>query len=267
MDNEQKYRLVLDYDGSRFSGWQVQPDRRTVQGEIETALNTILGARIRLTAAGRTDAGVHATGQVASFTAPAGMEPERMKRALNGVMPPDITVVEASGADPRFNPRFDATSRTYRYTLTGRKISVGRAYAWHVRYPLAQNLLDAAASRLNGTVSLEGFSKKNDDDDYTTMIYNTGWTFNGTAMVFEISAIRFFQHAVRSIVGTLVTIARGRETPDLIDRILETGDRTLAGPLAPAAGLCLVHVGFGENRTGTTGPESVTDTTSGSERT
>ena len=246
MKKDRTYRLTLEYDGTRFSGWQVQPSLRTVQGEIETALQRILGQPVRLTAAGRTDAGVHATGQVAVFAASTEILPELLKRALNGLLPPDISVIEASETDPGFNPRFSAVSRTYRYTITNRKISVGRAYAWHVRFPLARDLLEEATKPLAGHCSLEGFSKKNNDDDYSTIIYNTGWTFSDHTMIFEISAIRFFQHAVRGIVGTAVTVARGKEPPDLIGSILGTGDRSLAGPLAPASGLCLVRVDFGE---------------------
>ena len=241
---EQTFKLILEYDGTDFAGWQIQPDQRTVQGEAEDALARILSHPVRLTAAGRTDAGVHASGQVAGFNTNSDFSDGRLKRALNAVLPHDIAVVDIAGVPPGFNARFDAKSKTYRYTISGRKISVGRAYAWHVKYNISKELLEEATRPLNSECSLEGFSKKNDDDDYSTIVYNNGWMFSDNLMIFEVCAIRFFQHAVRSIVGTAVEIARGKESPDLIRRILETGDRSLAGPLAPAQGLCLVKVNY-----------------------
>jgi len=241
---ERTFKLLLEYDGTDFAGWQIQPDQRTVQGEVEDALGRILRQPVRLTAAGRTDAGVHASGQVAGFNTGSDFGAGRLKKALNALLPRDITVVDAAEVHPGFNARFDAKSRTYRYTLSGRKTSVGRAYAWHVKYNLSRELLEEATHPLNGKCSLEGFSKKNDDDDYSTIVYNNMWTFKENLMIFEVCAIRFFQHAVRSIVGTAVEIARGKEPPELISRILETGDRSLAGPLAPARGLCLVKVDY-----------------------
>ena len=112
------YKLTLEYEGTDFSGWQVQPGKRTVQKSVEDALERILGRFVRITAAGRTDAGVHATGQVAHFSAETDMSPERLVRALNGVLPRDVTAVGAVTVAPGFNARFDATSRTYRYTIT-----------------------------------------------------------------------------------------------------------------------------------------------------
>ena len=241
---EQTFKLVLEYDGTNFAGWQIQPDQRTVQGEVEDALARIFNHTVRITAAGRTDAGVHASWQVAGLKTRSDFSDGRLKRALNSVLPHDIAVVDIALVPPGFNARFDAKSRTYRYTISGRKISVGRAYAWHVKYNLSRELLEEATCQLKNKCSLEGFSKKNDDDDYSTIVYNNGWKFSDNLMIFEVCAIRFFQHAVRSIVGTAVEIARGKESPELIRRILETGDRSLAGPTAPAQGLCLVKVDY-----------------------
>jgi tRNA pseudouridine38-40 synthase len=244
VNRERTIKLVLEYDGSRFSGWQIQPDRRTVQGILEETLEVILRHPVRVAAAGRTDAGVHASGQVVSFHTTGTIMTDRLKTALNGVLPRDMVVHEMSETYPGFNARFDAVSRTYRYTITTRKTALGRSYAWHVKYNLSRELLIEATSPLSGTCSLEGFSKKNENDDYSTIIYKNNWTFDENLMIFEISALRFFQHAVRGIVGSAVDVARGKEPPDLFRRILETGDRSLAGPLAPALGLCLVHVEF-----------------------
>jgi len=248
MGNTRTLKATLEYDGTDFAGWQVQPRERTVQQVVESALERILGERIRVTAAGRTDAGVHAKGQVISFTTSGKMETGRLRRALNGVLPRDVTVTDVSEAPEGFNARFDAVSRTYRYTLSDRRVSIGRNYVWHVKYSLSKELLAEATAPLEGSCSLKGFSKGSDGDDFSTIILKKTWTFRDNLMIFEICAARFFHHAVRSMVGTAVEIARGRENPDLMKRILETGDRSLAGPTAPASGLCLMKVDYGESR-------------------
>ena len=243
---ERTLKLVVEYDGTNFAGWQVQPKERTVQGEVEKGLETILRHPIRVTAAGRTDAGVHASGQVVNFVTTADMPESQVARSLNGVLPRDVTIVSAEEAPAGFNARFDATARTYRYTLSTRRLSVGRDYAWHIRCDVSPELLEQAVAPLKSLCSIEGFSKKNDENDYSTIIHTCFWTFEGHLMTLEISAIRFFRHAVRSIVGSAVEVGRGKQSPDLLARILATGDRTLAGPLAPAQGLCLISVDYPE---------------------
>lgn len=244
--NERTCKLVIEYDGTKFSGWQIQPDRRTVQQEVEAALCKLLGHPVRVIAAGRTDAGVHATGQVVNFKTSSNIKNFRLKKALNGILPRDVTILDAVDANPEFNARYSALSRTYRYTISTRKLSVGRAYAWHVKYPISRELLLTATEPLESVCNLEGFSKKNENGDYSTIIFKNKWTFDENLLIFEICAIRFFQHSVRSIVGSAIEVARGRETPDLLNRILETHDRSLSGPTAPAMGLCLVYVDYGE---------------------
>jgi len=244
---EHTFKLILEYDGTKFSGWQIQPDKRTVQKVVEDTLEKILQHPVRVIAAGRTDAGVHASGQVASFKSTSEIEIERLKRAMNATLPRDVTVIGVTETQPEFNPRFDAISRTYQYTISNTRLSIGRFCAWHVKYDLLRELLEEATSPLNGSCSLEGFSKKNEGDDYSTIIYKNSWTYKENLMIFEISAVRFFQHSVRSIVGSAVEVGRGKQSPDLLKRILETGDRSLAGPLAPALGLCLVNVEYRED--------------------
>jgi tRNA pseudouridine38-40 synthase len=201
---------------------------------------------VRLTAAGRTDAGVHAAGQVAGFRTDSEMELPRLKKALNATFPRDVTVVELTEARPDFDARHNARSRTYRYTLSDRRVSLGRNYVWQVKSPLSRELLEAATRPLRGACDLRGFSKGADEDDFSTVIFKNQWMFENNLMIFEIAAIRFFHHAVRGIVGSAVEVARGKESPDLLRRILETRDRVLAGPTAPAQGLSLIHVDYGE---------------------
>jgi tRNA pseudouridine38-40 synthase len=247
---EQTYKLTVEYDGTNYSGWQKQSSRRTVQGVMEEAAAKILHHPVKLVAAGRTDAGVHAVGQVASLATSSPMPPERLKRALNGVLPRDVTVAELVRVKNGFNARYDALSRTYRYTISERRLSVGRAYAWQVKFPLDRKLLGQSTVCMEGACNLRGFSRGSDDDDFSTVIHSSRWQFHDHLAIFEITAIRFFHHAVRSIVGSAAAVARGKESPDLLKRILETGNRKLAGPTAPACGLCLIHVEYGENEHG-----------------
>ncbi len=239
-------KLTIEYDGTNYYGWQVQPKRRTVQGEIEGALARILHHPVRLNAGGRTDAGVHATGQVASFATGSDIETVRLLRALNGVLSKDATVVRVEEASPGFHARFGARSRTYRYTMSDRRVSVGRNYVWRVRHRISRGLLEEATRCLEGPCDLRGFSKAGDEDDFSTVVLKNRWTFSEHLMIFEITAVRFFHHSVRSIVGTAMEVGRGKEPADLLARILETGDRSLAGPTAPACGLCLVHIDYGD---------------------
>ena len=240
-------RLLLEYDGTNYSGWQVQPGQRTVQREVEQAIERIVHHPVRLSAAGRTDSGVHAAGQVAGFHTETDMDLPRLKKALNAILSRDVSVVEITEAHPGFNARYDARARTYRYTLSDRRVSLGRNTVWHVKYPLSRELLEAATEPLIGPCDLRGFSKGADDEDFSTVIFKNQWMFEENLMIFEIAAIRFFHHAVRGIVGSAVEVARGKESPDLLRRILESRDRMLAGPTAPARGLCLAHVDYGEN--------------------
>ncbi len=248
MLKDRNLKLVLEYDGTNFSGWQIQPKTRTVQKTVEDSLERILHHTVRLAAAGRTDAGVHAAGQAASFKTTSEIDTVQLKRALNGTLPRDVTVLDVTEGHRKFNARYSAISRTYRYTLSDRRLSIGHTYAWHVKYNLSRELLEIATRPLNGSCDLRGFSKADDRDDYSTIIYKNSWMFKDELMIFEISAVRFFHHSVRSIVGSAVKVARRKESPDLVKRILETGNRSLAGPTAPATGLCLIKVDYGEEK-------------------
>jgi tRNA pseudouridine38-40 synthase len=246
MPNKRTLKLLLEYDGTRFAGWQIQPDARTVQYVIEQTLETILHQPVSITAAGRTDAGVHALGQVASCTITSEIDLSRLHRALNGILPKDVTVLTIAEMPQGFNARYNARSRTYRYTMSDRRISIGRQYVWHVKYNLSRELLKESVRFLNGHCNLKGFSKGDNETDFATFFHTITWIFQDHLMICELSAVRFFHHSVRSIIGTVVQVARGKVQPDIIQRILETGDRSLAGPTAPARGLCLVNVAYGD---------------------
>ncbi len=247
MPETRTMKMTIEYDGAGFAGWQVQPDARTVQAVVEEAISTITGTpQVRVTAAGRTDAGVHARGQVVHFETASALPAGRLLKAFNGLLPPDVTVTDLVEAPRGFNARFDAVGRSYRYTLSDRRVAIGRGHIWHVRHSLSRELLAQSTAALKGPCDLRGFSKQGDRDDFSTILSRNRWTFEDNCMIFDITAVRFFHHAVRSIVGTAVDIARGRLAPDTVERILATGDRSLAGVTAPARGLCLMSVDYGD---------------------
>ena len=151
---ERTCKLILEYDGTDFSGWQIQPNKRTVQRVVEDALERILQHPVRVIAAGRTDAGVHASGQVTSFKTTSEFEIKRLKKALNAVLPYDVTVIDAVETHPEFNARYDAVSRTYHYSISNRRLSIGHSYAWYVKYKLSRELLIETTRPLNGICCL-----------------------------------------------------------------------------------------------------------------
>ncbi len=238
--------MIIEYDGTDFAGWQVQPGQRTVQGEIEKALAAIFQQPVRIAGAGRTDAGVHAKGQVANFTVSSEIATDRIAHAVNGSLPRDIAIIEACEVPEGFSARYNASCRTYRYMISDQRTAIERNHIWECKYKLSRDLLVKAVEPLKGRLDLKAFSKGGEDEDYETIIFNNSWTFRDNFMIFEISAIRFFHNAVRRIIGSAAEVARGAETPDLFERMLATGDRSLSGPTAPASGLCLIRVDYGE---------------------
>jgi tRNA pseudouridine38-40 synthase len=239
------FKLVLEYDGSDFAGWQVQPDARTVQGELERTLKTLTGESIRVTGAGRTDAGVHATGQVASFFSDCRFDPSGLTRALNATLPRDIRVRESSNPDNPFDARRDARERTYRYVLARRPRAVGRQYAYHPHGRLDLDSMIGASECLIGMHRWDAFCKKDENEDrYESEVLRIRWENDAETIAFEITAVRFFHHMVRILVGTLLEVARGKRNAEQIREILEKRDRSLAGPTAPPCGLFLMKVDY-----------------------
>lgn len=239
------HRIHVSYDGTGFAGWQVQPEQRTVQGEIERALGTLLGAEVRLHGSGRTDAGVHATGQVAHFRAAARLEPDVIERALHGYLPADIHVFDVSEAPDDFDARRSASQRTYLYRIVRRRDPHRRFQAWEIRYPLDAGAMARAAEHLLGAHDFTAFaasSRKGMDNRID--VRRASWAEEGDELCFTTSADRFVHRFVRNVVGTMVDVGRGETSPEEIPRIIEGRDRTLAGPAAPAHGLYLTHVDY-----------------------
>lgn len=240
-----KIALTIEYDGSAFVGWQMQPRGRTVQADIESALNRILQQDIRITAAGRTDTGVHATGQIAHFTTLSPMPPERMHRALNGVLHSDIVIREVQQVGDSFHARFDATAREYRYRILNRPSALRRFFAWYVPYTLDVESIQKAGDALMGDHDFTSFSQAAAAQEGARCnIKKLHWHMEGDELLLDIQANRFLHHMVRTIVGTSVEIGRGRWSVDKMQEVLDAHNRQSAGPNAPAHGLCLVRVSY-----------------------
>lgn len=241
------YRLDIEYDGSGFSGWAAQPGLRTVQGELERALETILRERIELTVAGRTDAGVHAWGQVASFSTAAEV-PADLARRLNGLTPDDVAVTAAGPAADGFDARGDATSRSYCYRLLARSVSspfeLGQALWWPHR--IDREGLDACAAALVGTHDFTAFTPtKTDHVRFERDVLAARWEDRpGDILAFRITADAFMRSMVRALVGTQLEVASGRRGVGDFLALLAGAPRGAAGDTAPAHGLYLESVGY-----------------------
>jgi len=242
--------LVIQYDGSRFFGWQRQLNARTVQGVLEDAMERLCGTHISVLGAGRTDAGVHALGQAAGVHVPVRWTPAEMKRALNAVLPHDVRVAQSVSMHAGFHARYSALSRSYRY-LVGTDEDADspfrnqRELAW--RRPVDRALLDAAAALIVGDHCFRGFAVKGtapDSDDHHCIVMRALWVERSGGLAFEITANRFLHHMVRFLVGTMLDIGSGRKKIDLMSRLLKSGDNSMVSPPAPAHGLYLEKVEY-----------------------
>ena len=244
-------RLVIEYDGTHFAGWQSQKSGRTVQDALEQALHILLKEPTRLIGAGRTDAGTHAFGQVAHFQTEAALPADRLVRSLNGLLPPDIAVWAADEVAADFHARYSATRKCYRYRIHQGKAAVNRTQVWTYYSALSLPPMAAAARSLCGNRAFGAFCKQDPvPEQQTCHVFDAGWSQRGPELVFEIEANRFLRHMVRILVGTMVEIGRGRRPPTAIAELLASGDRTAAGVTAPARGLCLLWVAYPDGRRG-----------------
>lgn len=244
---QRNIRLQLEYDGTDFKGWQVQPDQRTVQGTLESCLASLLGHPIRVIGAGRTDAGVHALGQVANFTTYNALPLERIGQALNGTLPPDVAVLDIDDVPSTFHARRSAKRRTYLYRIVYRRRAIGRNEAWHLRSRLNIDAMRSAASRTLGNHDFTSFCVASSErENRNCRVFECVLHCLDDAVHVEISADRFLRSMVRGIVGTLVQVGRGKRAPDAMDAILLARDRQVAGPNAPPQGLFLKEVTYEE---------------------
>jgi tRNA pseudouridine38-40 synthase len=239
------FRLVIEYDGTNFSGWQTQPGRRTVQGVLEQALFVMLKTPIRLQGAGRTDAGVHALGQVASFEADTDIIPERLRKGLCALARPDVSVVEAKVAPLGFNARFDALGKHYRYAIFSRPSPspLRSTDRYFVPQPLNLDAMRTAASFLVGEHDFAAFRAKDCERETTVRrLSEVSVTEIKDDLFIDVKGDAFLKNMVRIIAGTLVDVGRGRLALQSVQEALRTGDRTAAGRTAPPNGLTLISV-------------------------
>ena len=237
---------VLQYRGHDLAGWQLQPSVRTGQGEFETILSRLVGYRVVTRAAGRTDAGVHALGQVVSFVVPERWTPDELQRALRALLPDDMWVMKVGRAPEGFDARRHATSRRYRYIIGCDDAACSpfrRPYEWALGRPLDCQLLHAACAPITGEHDFRGFCAVGQEKQHYRCIVTTAeWheRGNGEGFIFEIEANRFLHHMVRFLVGTMVDVARGRRSEQDVSRLLVEEHNKNASPPAPPEGLYLV---------------------------
>ncbi len=240
-----RLKLLLEYDGTPYAGWQVQKNGDTVQARVEGALREVLREEVRIVGSGRTDAGVHARGQVAHFDAASTLPPENIRDGANTFLPPTISIIEVFEAPPDFHARYSAAAKIYRYLVLRRKVRsplwAGRAY--HFPNPLDLGLMAAAAEQLRGKHDFRAFTAAGSSvKDTVRKLSRLEITTEGELLSFEFESDGFLYKMVRNLVGTLLEVGKGKIEPGEVAAVIESRDRKLAGPTAPACGLYLEKV-------------------------
>ena len=260
--------LLIEYDGTAYGGWQVQKNSDSIQGVIEKRLSELLQEQVKVIGAGRTDAGVHARGQVANFHTAGDWTAGKLMYALNGTLPKDIAIRAVADVPETFNARYDATARRYSYCVVSRKTPIGRAFSAFFPFKLSVDTMNSAATFLIGKKSFKSFTKYADDQrHFICSVTKAEWKIEDevgerraeneereknpvfrapcSVLRFEIEANRFLHGMVRAIVGTLIDVGRGRISVGEFEKIMKSEKRSLASMSAPASGLCLEGVEYG----------------------
>ena len=251
------FRLTIAYDGTDFVGWQRQASGVSIQGVLEEALSILDGREVAVIGAGRTDAGVHARGQVASLTLVREIDAASVVRAVNARLPQTVRVIDAAEVPAAFHARFDARAKTYHYRIWNGEVMDPflRGYAWHIPAPsLDVSAMNEAAALLRGRHDFSAFqAAENDAHSPERTVFISVLTSEphstqaGHLLTYAISGDGFLRHMVRSIVGTLVDVGRGRQPSSWVGEVLASRDRSRAGRTAPAEGLCLMSVDYDYN--------------------
>jgi tRNA pseudouridine38-40 synthase len=242
-----RIKLTLEYDGTNYSGWQLQARHETIQGRIEAALKTIFNQPVRVHGAGRTDTGVHARGQVAAIALPRAFEAAELKRALNAMLPDDIVILDAAVAPEDFDPRRSARSRVYEYRILNRlQPSVfERRYSWHLRDKLSLRRMNEAARVFIGEHDFAAFRKTGSEEKSTVRrVIASRWRREHDHLMYRIEANSFLRHQVRTMVGAMVECGRGKLDGAALAAILSSRDRHRSPAAAPPHGLYLFEVRY-----------------------
>ena len=247
-------KLTLCYDGTDFAGWQVQPDALTVQGALASAIGRITGEKVLPQGSGRTDAGVHALAQVATFSTGSVIPASNLVVALNDILPASIRVLEACDASPDFHARKSATGKTYRYRILRSEICPPflARYVWHYPYPLDEEAMIAAGPIIEGEHDFTSFAavdpergEEQQERSNIRRVFSSRWRHEGDELIYEIRGNGFLHHMVRNLVGTFILVGKGTLQPQDLIEILKARNRSKAGATAPASGLYLVGVEYG----------------------
>jgi tRNA pseudouridine38-40 synthase len=248
-------KVILSYDGADFSGWQVQPDKATVQGALASAIGRITGEKVLPQGSGRTDAGVHALAQVMTFVTESSVPTENFLKALNDILPASVRVLQVSEAPADFHARHSAQAKTYRYRIYRESICPPflARYVWHYPYPLDEEAMARAASFVVGEHDFTSFAavdpergREDEPASNVRTIFFCSWERTGEELIYAVRGSGFLHHMVRNLVGTFVLVGRGTLPPDDVTRILEARKRSAAGATAPASGLYLVSVEYAD---------------------
>jgi tRNA pseudouridine38-40 synthase len=244
--SERRYGAIVEYDGTDFLGFQIQARGRTVQGEIEKTLEKITQTFLRVVGAGRTDAGVHATGQVIAFNAVWKHSLDDLHRALNATLPEDIVVSNLKTVDSTFHPRFSALNRSYSYTIINQRwpCVLQRRYSYHIKKKLDVAAMNEAGHVLIGWHDFASFGKPPRGENTVRYVTEARWSTQNNSLIFNITANAFLYRMVRNIVGTLIEVGLGNLSLNDFSNILEARDLARAAPPAPAQGLCLIKVAY-----------------------
>ncbi len=238
-------KITIEYDGTEYVGWQRQPNGRSIQEEIENALRKITQEEIGIVGAGRTDSGVHARGQVASFHTSSGMTPSEFQRALNGNIPDDIVITGADEVHSDFSARYSAVTREYRYYISPVPTAVDRNFCWQCGYHLDIDAMNRIAASIIGIHDFRSFCKSDSEvEHHLCEVFESDWTVNGPKLIYHVRANRFLQGMVRALVGTMVNVGRGYTKESDFTAIVRAKDRSKAGQAAPAKGLFLERVTY-----------------------
>lgn len=240
-----RFKTVIEYDGTGLAGWQIQKNSKTVQGEIESALAVVMKQKITVTGAGRTDAGVHARGQVAHFELDQSIDTRKTMHSLNGILIPQIRLKTLDLAEPDFHARYSAKSRTYRYFIANGPTAIERHFCWYFSGDLDLGKMNSAVQIIKSSTDFQSFCRSvSEVKHYLCEIFEANWNRKKDFLVFTIRANRFLHGMVRALVGTLVDIGRNKLSEKDLVEIFDAKNREMASQAAPARGLFLEEVEY-----------------------